>query len=145
MRWSERRTAVRSTFEMTPHVHSDRRAALSAVAHLVLVRRMALRLEGTDKWALIIALFLVLGGIIGFGVQDGFVIPHAAWGDQPGAARPKTEREYVTKRKRASTASHRSLLEYHLADMFCGPHEALMQHATSNQTLQPAPSRRLKG
>jgi hypothetical protein len=60
---------------------------------------MALRLEGTDKWALIIALFLVLGGIIGFGVQDGFVIPHAAWDDQPGAARPKTEREYVTPTK----------------------------------------------
>src|SRR5947208_7267953 len=60
---------------------------------------MALRLAGTDKWALIIALFLVLGGIIGFGVQDGFVILHAAWGDQPGAARPKTEREYVTPTK----------------------------------------------
>ena len=69
------------------------------MAELRLVRRMALRLDSTDKWALIIALFLILGGIIGFGVQHGFVIPHAAWGDQPGGARPKTEREYVTPTK----------------------------------------------
>src|SRR5438477_11194539 len=60
---------------------------------------MALRLESTDKWALIIALFLILGGIVGLGVQHGFVIPHAAWGDQPGGTSPKTEREYVTPTK----------------------------------------------
>jgi len=39
MRWSERRTAVRSTFEMTStQFHSEPRALSSAVAHLVLVR-----------------------------------------------------------------------------------------------------------
>jgi hypothetical protein len=38
MRWSERRTAVRSIFEMIPHLHPVRHAASSAVAHLDLVR-----------------------------------------------------------------------------------------------------------
>jgi len=39
MRWSERRTAVRCTFEMTSHTfNSEQRAPSSAVAHLVLVR-----------------------------------------------------------------------------------------------------------
>ena len=37
-RWSERRTALRSTFEMTSNSNSERRALSSAVADLVLVR-----------------------------------------------------------------------------------------------------------
>jgi hypothetical protein len=57
---------------------------------------MTRRLETTDKAALIIAAFLILGGIFGFAIQSDFVIPHLAWGDQPGGARTKIEREYVT-------------------------------------------------
>jgi hypothetical protein len=40
MRWSERRTAVRSHLRGLPHFYSERRAPSSAVAHLVLVRSM---------------------------------------------------------------------------------------------------------
>ena len=40
MRSSERRTAVRFTFEIIPHFHSERRAASSVVAHLGFVRPM---------------------------------------------------------------------------------------------------------
>ena len=39
MRWSERRTAVRSHSRRLPFFHPERRAPSSAVAHLVLVRR----------------------------------------------------------------------------------------------------------
>ncbi len=43
MRWSERRTAVRSTFEMTSTLPLRATHALSAVAHLFLVRSMSRR------------------------------------------------------------------------------------------------------
>lgn len=57
---------------------------------------MTRRPETTDKVALLVAAFLIFGGIAGFAIRSNFVIPHAAWGDQPGGARTKTEREYVT-------------------------------------------------
>jgi hypothetical protein len=57
---------------------------------------MTRRLEPTDKVALVIAVCLILGGIAGFIVRGDFVIPHLAWGDQPGGAQTKIEREYVT-------------------------------------------------
>ena len=41
MRWSERRTAVRSTFEMTSTLNPKRRALSPAVADLILVRPLA--------------------------------------------------------------------------------------------------------
>ena len=40
MRWSERRTAVRSGLQSLVRLNSERRALSSAVAHLVLVRSM---------------------------------------------------------------------------------------------------------
>jgi hypothetical protein len=53
MRWSERRTVVRSTSEMISTSHSEQRALSPAVAHLVLVRPM-------QRIALFAALFLAI-------------------------------------------------------------------------------------
>jgi len=49
MRWSERRTALRSTFDMTSTFYTERRTLSSAVAHLVLVRSMERPVWATNE------------------------------------------------------------------------------------------------
>ena len=48
-----------------------------------------------------------------------------------------TEREYITPAKARFYSIASIVAGEALVDMLRGPHEALMQHAMSNQTLQP--------